>query len=111
MLLVFFARMVDDLVASVVASAAERGKALIGQAELEAPRARVELVPARPTANVHWVDGNWEWSGRHWAWQGGHWQAPRAARLAQKRAERVHEVASSRRPNDLMLMTASGIAR
>jgi hypothetical protein len=109
MLLVFFARMVDDLLASVVASAAERGKAFIGQ-ELEAPRARVELLPARPPANVHWVDGNWEWKGRHWAWQAGHWYETRASRLGQKHAELAHGVASSRRPN-LMLMTASGIGR
>jgi hypothetical protein len=110
MLLVFFARMVDDLVASVVASAADRGKALIGQAELEAPRPRVELVPARPDANTRWVDGNWQWSGRDWTWQGGHWEQPRASRLAQKRAARALEAtASSRRPNPKAL-TASGVA-
>lgn len=110
MLLVFFARMVDDLVASVVASAAERGKALIGRTEPEAPRARVELVPTRPDANVRWVDGSWQWNGRHWSWQAGHWHESKMSRLAQKRVERAHEaaVASSRRPN-LMLLTASGI--
>jgi hypothetical protein len=108
MLLVFFARMVDDLVASVVASAAERGKALIGQAELEAHRVRVEL-PALPPA-VHRVDGNWEWNGRQWAWQAGHRYGTGTARLGQKRAELAHGVASSRRPN-LTLLTASGMAR
>ena len=110
MLLVFFARMVDDLVASVVASAAERGKALIGQTDLEAPPTRVELVPTRPEADVRWTDGNWEWNGRDWAWQGMHWKAPRASRRAEKRAERAHAIASSRRPN-LTLATASGVAR
>jgi hypothetical protein len=111
MLLVFFARMVDDLVASVVASAADRGKALIGQSEPEAPRARFELVPSRPSASVRWVDGNWDWNGRHWAWQGGHWEESKASRLAQRRAERAHQVVSSRRPNLMMALTASSVAR
>jgi hypothetical protein len=110
MLLVFFARMVDDLVASVVASAADRGKALIGQAELEAPRTRVELVPTRPHAGAHWVDGNWQWSGRDWTWQGGHWEQPRASRLAQKRTARSLQVPASQRPN-LKALTASSVAR
>ena len=110
MLLVFFARMVDDLVADVVASAADRGKALIGQSQPEPPQARFELVPSRPDVPAHWAPGSWEWDGQSWAWHGGHWEESRASRHSHKRTERAQGIPSSRRPNVAMI-AAHGAAR
>jgi hypothetical protein len=37
------------------------------------PPARVEMVPARPTADAVWVDGEWTWRRGRWAWTLGRW--------------------------------------
>jgi hypothetical protein len=110
MLLVFFARMVDDLVASVVATAAERGKSLLIRDVPEAPRPRVELVPLKPAANVSWVEGDWSWNGRHWSWEAGHWAEGNAKRALLSSVRHAttpaNDVPASHRPN-LMLLAAS----
>lgn len=41
------------------------------------PPARVELVPACPSAAAVWVDGEWMWRRERWAWMPGRWvEAP-----------------------------------
>jgi hypothetical protein len=40
------------------------------------PRARVEVVQARP--GYVWVDGYWANRGGRWVWRGGYWQPERA---------------------------------
>jgi hypothetical protein len=37
------------------------------------PPARVELVPARPSASALWIDGEWTWRRGRWAWLPGRW--------------------------------------
>jgi hypothetical protein len=108
MLLVFLARMVDDLVADVVASATTRSKALIGRSHPTPPPARVELVPARPNGIVHWVEGDWQWNGSHWSWLGGHWSstAPSKKLSMRRPAPKTTPVA---RP--VLMLAAAGSAR
>jgi hypothetical protein len=46
---------------------------------LPPPPARVELVPARPSASALWIDGEWTWRRGRWAWLVGRWvDAPAA---------------------------------
>ena len=40
------------------------------------PPARVEIVPARPSALAVWVDGEWIWRRGRWAWLTGRWVTP-----------------------------------
>jgi hypothetical protein len=40
------------------------------------PPARVEVVPARPSKQAVWVDGEWIWRRGRWAWLTGRWVAP-----------------------------------
>ncbi len=42
------------------------------------PPARVETVPARPSTNATWIDGEWSWRGRRWLWIRGRWVVPPA---------------------------------
>jgi hypothetical protein len=37
------------------------------------PPARVEIVPAVPSATAVWVDGEWLWRRARWAWLPGRW--------------------------------------
>ena len=47
------------------------------------PPARVERVPAAPSRNATWVDGEWSWRGRRWLWIRGRWVVPpRGARFS-----------------------------
>lgn len=39
------------------------------------PPAKVEEVPARPTASCVWTDGYWDFTDR-WEWQPGEWVVP-----------------------------------
>jgi hypothetical protein len=55
------------------------------------PAARVETVPAKPSHDALWIDGQWSWDGHEWAWSPGGWvEAPRGASFArwQLRLER-----------------------
>ncbi len=40
------------------------------------PPARVEIVPAQPTRETVWIDGEWEWMGSKWGWIHGRWVVP-----------------------------------
>jgi hypothetical protein len=40
------------------------------------PPARVEILPARPTPEAVWVDGEWLWHRGRWAWLLGRWVTP-----------------------------------
>jgi hypothetical protein len=40
------------------------------------PAAHVERLPARPSSEALWVDGQWSWAGGEWAWVPGAWVAP-----------------------------------
>ncbi|MDP9034430.1 MAG: hypothetical protein M3O50_06455, partial [Myxococcota bacterium] len=40
------------------------------------PPARVEFLPARPSKQSVWVDGEWAWRGRRWSWRPGRWVVP-----------------------------------
>jgi hypothetical protein len=47
------------------------------------PPARVETVPARPSTNATWIDGEWTWRGKRWLWIRGRWVvAPTGARYS-----------------------------
>lgn len=37
------------------------------------PPARVEIVPARPSPEAVWIDGEWLWRRGRWAWLPGRW--------------------------------------
>lgn len=37
------------------------------------PPARAEAVPAQPSNDAVWVDGEWTWRRRKWAWAPGSW--------------------------------------
>jgi hypothetical protein len=37
------------------------------------PPARVETVPARPSTNATWIDGEWTWRAKKWLWEKGRW--------------------------------------
>jgi hypothetical protein len=37
------------------------------------PPARAEAVPAQPSNEAVWVDGEWQWRRRKWAWAPGSW--------------------------------------
>lgn len=37
------------------------------------PAPLVEVVPARPAPEYHWVKGHYVWVGNHWDWVRGHW--------------------------------------
>jgi hypothetical protein len=37
------------------------------------PPARAEWVPARPSEDAVWLDGEWLWRRRQWAWNPGRW--------------------------------------
>jgi hypothetical protein len=41
------------------------------------PAPLVEVVPARPAPEYHWVKGHYVWAGNHWDWVRGHWAAYR----------------------------------
>jgi hypothetical protein len=44
------------------------------------PPARVEIVPARPSPEAVWIDGEWTWRRGLWAWLPGRWTlAPEGA--------------------------------
>jgi hypothetical protein len=40
------------------------------------PPGRVEMVPARPSTNATWIDGEWTWRGKKWLWIKGRWVTP-----------------------------------
>jgi hypothetical protein len=40
------------------------------------PAPRVENVPARPSDDVVWIDGEWIWATRRWTWRRGRWMRP-----------------------------------
>jgi hypothetical protein len=40
------------------------------------PPARVEFVPARPSDDAVWLNGEWAWTGRRWGWKPGGWVTP-----------------------------------
>jgi hypothetical protein len=40
---------------------------------LPPPPGRVESVPAAPTRDAVWVDGEWRWRRHKWGWQPGYW--------------------------------------
>lgn len=40
------------------------------------PPARYEFVPAAPSSDAVWVDGEWGWRGKQWRWKAGRWVAP-----------------------------------
>jgi hypothetical protein len=42
------------------------------------PPARIEMVPARPSPEAVWVDGEWIWRRGLWAWLPGRWVLPPA---------------------------------
>jgi hypothetical protein len=55
------------------------------------PAARVETVPARPSPDALWIDGQWSWGVDEWVWSPGGWVvAPRGDGFApwQVRLER-----------------------
>jgi hypothetical protein len=55
------------------------------------PAAHVETVPAKPSGEASWIDGQWSWGGDEWVWSPGGWvAAPRGAGFArwQLRLER-----------------------
>lgn len=41
------------------------------------PAPLVEVVPARPAPEYHWVKGHYVWAGNHWDWVRGHWAQSR----------------------------------
>lgn len=50
------------------------------EVEYPPPPARAETVPARPTDDAVWIDGEWTWRRRRWAWNPGRWvEAPAGA--------------------------------
>ncbi len=40
------------------------------------PPARVETIPAPPSPDQVWLDGQWEWAGEVWRWREGIWAKP-----------------------------------
>lgn len=40
------------------------------------PPARVEIIPAEPSATAVWMDGEWIWRRAQWAWMPGRWVNP-----------------------------------
>jgi hypothetical protein len=40
---------------------------------LPPPPGRVESIPAAPTRDAVWVDGEWRWRRHKWGWQPGYW--------------------------------------
>jgi len=56
---------------------AQPSSALV-EVQLPPPPARVELVPARPSPDAVWVDGEWTWRRGRWAWLPGRWVEPPA---------------------------------
>ncbi|HTM46871.1 MAG TPA: YXWGXW repeat-containing protein [Polyangiaceae bacterium] len=40
------------------------------------PPARVEIVPAQPSSDDIWIDGEWIWQNGRWAWRRGYWTIP-----------------------------------
>jgi len=49
------------------------------------PPARVEYVPAQPSNDAVWVNGEWLWSGRRWSWRPGMWiVVPKGAAYARR---------------------------
>jgi hypothetical protein len=52
----------------------------LAEVALPPPPARVEVVPARPSATASWIDGEWSWRRGRWAWMPGRWvEAPAGA--------------------------------
>lgn len=50
---------------------------------LPPPPGRVESVPAAPTRDAVWVDGEWRWRRHKWGWQPGYWAvAPKDAKFS-----------------------------
>jgi len=45
------------------------------------PIARVEVVPAAPSADHFWIAGHWHWNGSAHAWVGGRWELARPAQV------------------------------
>lgn len=41
----------------------------------EVPAPVVEVVPAAPAPNWHWVPGHWAWRDGNWHWMAGHYVA------------------------------------
>jgi hypothetical protein len=54
------------------------------------PAPKVEEVPARPSRDHLWLDGQWTWETRRWVWKPGGWTVvPEDARYAPWRIERL----------------------
>src|SRR5580658_10579559 len=50
---------------------------------LPPPPGRVEVIPAAPTRDAVWIDGEWGWRGHKWGWQPGYWAVtPRDAKFS-----------------------------
>ncbi len=45
------------------------------------PPAKHEFVPAQPTSDAVWIDGEWVWRGRQYRWKPGRWVAVPAGAL------------------------------
>jgi hypothetical protein len=46
------------------------------EVERPPPPARVEILPARPSIDAVWIDGEWIWRRGRWAWLPGRWVVP-----------------------------------
>lgn len=56
------------------------------------PAARVETLPARPSPEAVWTDGQWAWDGTRWQWTAGAWVlAPPGGRFAPWAFELEHD--------------------
>src|SRR6185312_10018059 len=54
------------------------------------PAGRVEVLPARPSPDAVWIDGQWIWDGANWAWDDGGWAVPpEGARYARSEVRRL----------------------
>jgi hypothetical protein len=65
------------------------------------PPARVETVPARPSPENVWIDGEWVWQSGRWAWKNGYWLIPPA--------QAVFSHSSLRRTKSGTLLLARGM--